>query len=322
MILTVTLNPCIDKTLTLEYYTPGTGNRVQQVEAIAGGKGINVARMARNLGAEVLALCILGGTAGIEIGNLLARDRIPYHGVIIQERSREITTVRETLAERQTVFFEPGPALNATERDALLAAYRKFLPASQLVVLGGAIPNSSCVGLYPAMIALAREQGKRVILDSHGTGLKEGIAARPYMVKPNQEEAAEILGRPVKNEADIQTAAQHFLARGIAVVVISLGKAGALLVTENLALRAYPPHIKEINPVGSGDSLVAGLAVGILKGYSWEESLRLGVAAGAANAAMWTASSCTREQVEALLPAVKITPVSPAVSAVTATRAD
>jgi fructose-1-phosphate kinase PfkB-like protein len=102
------------------------------------------------------------------------------------------------------------------------------------------------------------------------------------------------------------------LARGIEVVVVSLGRQGALLATPNLVLRAYPPLVEEMNPVGSGDSLVAGLATGILNGCSWEEALRWGTAAGAANAAMWHAGSCTREQVEALLPQVKIVTVDEA----------
>ena len=100
--------------------------------------------------------------------------------------------------------------------------------------------------------------------------------------------------------------AGELLARGIEVVVVSLGRQGALLATPNLVLRAYPPPVEEMNPVGSGDSLVAGLAVGILADSSWEEALRLGTAAGAANAATWQAGSCTREQVETLAPQVKI----------------
>jgi 1-phosphofructokinase family hexose kinase len=190
MILTVTVNPCIDKTLSLERYRPGEKNHVERVEAIAGGKGVNVARMAHNLGAEVMALCLLGGTSGIEITKLLARDGIPYHGVLVRERSREITTIRETLGERHTVFFEPGPVLTDEERMHLLTAYERFLPTAGLVVLGGPVPNSTYDGIYREMIDRARAQGKKVILDSHGTGLREGIDALPFLVKPNQEEAA------------------------------------------------------------------------------------------------------------------------------------
>jgi len=306
MILTVTLNPCIDKTLTLKRYRPGEKNQVERVETIAGGKGVNVARMVHHLGVPTTALYLFGGTTGLEIGNLLSKDGIPCHGVPVGASSRVITTVRETLDERHTVFFEPGPVLTGKERTVLLEAYESLLSTAGLVVLAGALPNTTCAGIYPEMIARARDQGKKVILDSHGTGLAEGIGALPFLVKPNQEEAAEITGQRVESDDDALRAAGELLARGIEAVVISLGRQGALLATPEIVLRAYPPPVKEVNPVGSGDSLVAGLAVGMLRGFSWEEALRLGTAAGAANAAAWQAGSCTREQVETLAPQVEI----------------
>lgn len=297
MALTVTLNPCVDKTLKIKKYRQYNKNHVEELYATAGGKGLNIARMIYNLGGPCTALCLLGQETGLEIENLLKRDGVSYRKIPISMKNRQVITIHETSCNKQTAFFEPGPEITYEERQLLLEEYKSLVINHQYIILGGAIPNASFKGIYFDMIKIAKKYNKKVILDSYKIGLIEGLKASPFMVKPNEEEASVILGRPLFTDKDAMDAAHVFFQRGIEIVVISQGKKGAIFATKDICLKGYSQDITEVNSVGSGDSLVAGICTGLLQGQTYEESFRLGLAAGTANAANLTISNSTKKEV-------------------------
>lgn len=308
MILTVTLNPCIDKTVFIKKLRLGEIIRADGVKKIAGGKGVNVARVVRNLGESVLALVIVGGRTGAEIMDLIGREGIPARGVRIADASRTVTTVLDTGVHVQTAYVEPGHQVTPQEAERFKNVFARLLVAARpnLVVFSGSSPCQGLDGLFAGLIELAKRRGLRTLLDSRGEALALGLRALPTVIKPNVAEAEYTLKRTLTSEPEMMEAARDYVRMGIELVVLSRGRRGAIVACGDRIWRTRPPQVEEVNPVGSGDSMVAGLAVGLVRGYPTEDVIRLGMAAGAANAAMWDAASCRREDVESLLPGVEI----------------
>ncbi len=308
MILTVTLNPCIDKTVFIEQFRVGEIIRAHKVKKIAGGKGVNVARVVRNLGQSALALVMVGGRTGEEIMDLIERDGIPARGVRIADASRTVTTVLDTGLHVQTAYVEPGHQVTPQEAERFKNVFARLLAAARpdLVVFSGSSPCSAIDGLFAELIELAQKRGLRTLLDSRGEALALGLQALPTVIKPNVAEAEYTLKRPLTTESELIEAARDYVRMGIELAVLSRGREGAIVACGDRLWRTRPPQVEEVNPVGSGDSMVAGLAVGLVRGCAIEDVIRLGMAAGAANAATWDAASCRREDVEGLLPGVEI----------------
>ena len=194
MILTVTLNPCIDKTVFVEKHEVGRIIRAHAVKQIAGGKGVNVARVLTNLGADVLAFVVLGGHTGRIIEELAEADGIRLHPVWISAPSRTVTTVLETSTGVQTAYVEPGPRVSPEEKDRIIGELRELIPESEMVIFSGSSPCPALDDLYREMIAYANRLGVRTILDSRGRAFKLGLESSPFMIKPNPAETEEALG--------------------------------------------------------------------------------------------------------------------------------
>jgi tagatose 6-phosphate kinase len=178
------------------------------------------------------------------------------------------------------------------------------------VIFGGSVPDGKLDGIYAEMIQIAESRGVRSILDSRGQALRAGIEAAPFMVKPNLRETEDLLGTPLPDEQSRWQAIDWYESKGTEVVVMSMGAEGALASLAGARWRAIPPRVEQVNPVGSGDCLVAGMAAGIRRRWPLEEALRLGVACGAANAAVWEAAHVAPEQVQELVTRVILEPVS------------
>jgi len=306
MVLTVTLNPCVDKTIFIKNLEIGRVIRADGVKLIAGGSGNNVARVVRSLGHPVLALNLLGGGYGDIIASLLRSEGIPFEAAHIKGSSRTVVTVLDTASGIQTAYVEPGPEVSPEEVAHFKGRYKRVLKDAQLVVLSGSVPCPSLNGLYADLIAMAKDRGLRVILDTRGPALPQGIAASPFMIKPNVEEMGDTLGRQVVYKKDVLECLNRCLKQGVELIVLSFGREGILVSYRDQLLRAWPPQIKVVNPIGSGDSLVAGFAVGLADGMAIEDTIRLGVAAGAANASIWDAAGCTKEDILKLVPGVRL----------------
>jgi 1-phosphofructokinase family hexose kinase len=299
MILTVTPNPCVDKTVFIDHLEPGARIRSPKCTCIPGGKGSNVSRAVKALGGDTAALVIVGGPTGQHVVDMITQDDgVRCVPVWVKAMTRTITTVLEESIHRQTAFFEPGPAVTEAEVRATVDAVAKELPAAKVVTFNGSMPDPSLDGLYADGVRLARAAGVLAIADSYGEPFRRALAEKPYMVKPNAEEAEGLVGYALDSDAARWKAVDWFHAQGVELVVLSLGAEGALVSRDGERLAVHPPKIEEINPVGSGDSLVAGFAFGLERDLSLEDTARLGIAAGTANAMSWDIGHFTREEVD------------------------
>lgn len=309
MILTVTPNPCVDKTLFTGPIRLGSKIRAPRSTCIAGGKGCNVSRAVKAMGGETTAMILAGGPTGRQVIDMLERqDGVKVIPVWVEGLTRTITTVLEEEAHRQTAFFEPGPLTTEAERAGFLDLFREHVAGASLATFNGSAPDPALDMLYRDLLDIAHATGIPVILDAYGPIFGNALDRRPHMVKPNVEELEQLLGHTLDTREKQWQAVDELRGRGINLVVLSLGKEGALIAAEQECFHAVPPAIKEINPVGSGDALVAGFALGLMRGMNLEDTARLGIAMGTANAMSWDIGSFSRDQVEALLPQVRILP--------------
>ena len=213
----------------------------------------------------------------------------------------------EESLHRQTAFFEPGPQVSEKEHQRFIDLFRDAVSEASLVTLNGSAPDPGLDGLYRELLGIAAAAGVRIILDAYGPIFAAALEARPYMVKPNVEELEQLVGRSIHTREEQWQTMAWLHDQGIELVVLSLGAEGALVLSGREQFHVQPPEIKEINPVGSGDSLVAGFALGLTTGMDLETTATLGVAMGTANAMSWDIASFTREEVVSLLPRVTVT---------------
>ena len=308
MILSVTPNPCVDKTIFLDEMAVGKKNVSRRVTTIPGGKGNNVARVVKALGGESAALVLVGGAPGQHVVDMITGDDgIRCHPVWIAENTRTITTVLEEGPHRQTPLFEPGPRVSAEERAAFIEAVVGRLPGTAILTLNGTVPDPILHDVYAAIIPRAKAAGVLTILDTHGPELAQGLAAAPYMVKPNDVEAAELVGFPLESDDARWRAVDCFHEQGVRLVVLSMGAAGLLISDGTERLRVVPPAIREVNAVGSGDSLVGGIALGLLRQWPLEQTAAWGAAAGTVNAMQWDIGRVTLDEVARVAREVTVT---------------
>lgn len=307
MILTVTPNPCVDKTVFLDTMDVGKKNVCHRVTTIPGGKGNNVARAVKALGEQSASVVLVGGAPGRHVVDMITgQDGLECHPVWIAENTRTITTVLEEGPHRQTPLFEPGPRVTGTEKESLIAEVRSRLGKTDILTLNGTVPDPVLHDVYRTLITLAKEAGVTVILDTHGRELALGLEAAPFMVKPNEAEASELVGYALDSDAARWRAIDWFHGKGVTLVVLSLGPDGVFVSDGRERLHVKPPAIEEINAVGSGDSLVAGMAVGLLRQWPLERCAVLGVSAGTVNARRWDIGHVTQAEVEQIAPRVAV----------------
>lgn len=284
MIITVSLNPSVDKTCRGLLMRPGQVNRMQESKDLAGGKGINVTRVLRSYGEEVRALGFLGGYTGTLIEEAMQELSATCAFTKVKEPTRtNINVITED--GYVTEILEPGPQITEEEWQRFLKEYEQSIPAADIIVLSGSLARGIPDNGYATLIQLAKRQNKKVLLDTSGPALKEGAAAAPYLVKPNKKELEFLTGRSIKSEEDICDAAMRLFEQGIQMVAVSLGEKGMVLADEKEMLFARAPKVKTCNTVGCGDTAVASFVLSYLRGENRETALKWAVARSAANAA-------------------------------------
>lgn len=305
MILTVVLNPAVDKAWVTPGFAPGQINRIAEARTVPGGKGNNVARVARTLGHPVTATGLAAGHNGRWMEEALAALDIAPRFLQVPGETRTCPTIVDPLTGTLTQLIEPGPPVAPGAADAFAAHLRSLLPGADVVVLAGSLPPGLPADYYARLVGVAA--GLPVILDTSGEALRRGAAAGPAVIKPNRDELQDLLGRDAAAaDSDLLSACQAVREQGVGTVLASLGEAGALMVGPGYALRARPPRLAAVNTVGSGDALVAGLAVALARGLGPADSLRLAVACGAANALSVTMADVDPADVGRILPAVEL----------------
>jgi tagatose 6-phosphate kinase len=306
MITTVTLNAAIDKTYSLPAFQPGTVMRVKEMTAEAGGKGVNVARVIKQLGLQSLATGFVGGHNGAFIEKELERQGISHDFVHVEEESRLCLNLIDISNGQSTEVLEQGPWIKAELmvefQDKLLMLARK----SSTLIFSGSIPRGLPATIYAELIAIVRETNVSVFLDTSGESLRHGMKEAPFFIKPNEDEMAQIVGKQPVSEADHIANVQQLMNQGIECVCVSLGAGGSITGYHNQIFRVSFPAIEAINPVGSGDAYVAGMAAGMHLKKPFEECLRLASACGTANALSSRAGYVQLKQVQSLMKQVEI----------------
>ena len=285
MITTVTLNASIDKAYVMqEAIENGTVMRVKEVRNTAGGKGLNVAKIAVICGAEVLATGFAGGFNGRYLESLAAESHVATRFCHVEGETRSCINILDP-KYGSTEYLEPGFSVKEDDLARFLTEFPGVIGKSTVVTMSGSAPVGIPSDIYRKMAELAKAAGAKVILDTSGDYLKEGLQGRPFMIKPNEDEIEALLGiRAEDPEAVFRAASELRVKYGIPWVVISLGGNGAVLSCDEGVFHGLPPKLDPVNTVGCGDSMVGAFAVALERALSPREALRYAVAVSAAAA--------------------------------------
>jgi len=300
VIVTVTPNPGLDRTLTVSRISFDEMIRASGSRLDWGGKGFNVSRALQALGTRSVATGFVGGPTGQMLSRGLAGLGIATDLMPIAGETRTNTIVTEAASGRYIKVNEPGPTVQPEELAAFLDRVRARIRRGDLWALCGSLPPGVPLGFYAQLVRLLQAGGAQTLLDASGAPLTLACSAGPYLVKPNAVEAAEVTGQEIRSEADALEAIQFFLQQGVTLVALSLGGRGLLLGSRQRVVRAVPPRVQVRNPVGAGDALLGGLAWALERRLPQDEVARWGVAAGTVAAMRDGVSVGTRAEVQAL----------------------
>lgn len=309
MIVCVTLNPCLDRTLTVGAWQPGDLVRGGTLREVAGGKGNNVARALSRLGRPAVPATFLGGELGARC-EVLLRGEDHLNPVVIATASttRAILTVHTRGTPLQTAFFDPDPEITEIEAHMLARVVEKMLDGrrARALTLSGSSPAVATHELYRDMIALAHAHEVPVFLDTYGPALDAVRGPWPTVIKINRREASIFLMRPAPTDQDLWRLLETWAGQGVKASLVTDGANPVLVMHGGTAYRAIPPAIQPVNPIGSGDCLLAGLVDGWLRELEPEAWIRRGVAAAVANALVWDSGAIDADSVARLEAGVKV----------------
>lgn len=282
MILTVTANPTIDKVYFVDELKIGEVHRPFKTTSTAGGKGINVARVAALLGENAMALGFIGGRNGEFVSDEVRKLGIEEKFTRVRGETRVNTNISDKFGN-STEILEAGPTVTKEEIASLINEFENAVDKSDIICVSGSLPQGTDSSLYKEFIRIAKSKAKKIIVDTSGKTLKEIIDYAPFMVKPNRDEIKELFGIETKDDKGIKKALLILYEKGIELPIITLGGDGAFAYIDNDFYRFHSPAVSVKNAVGSGDSAVAGIAIGITRGLSFIDAVKLGMAAGSAN---------------------------------------
>ncbi len=283
MIMTVSLNPAVDRTCRIREMAAGEVNRMDSAQSIAGGKAINVTRVLRLFHIPVAAVGFLGGFGGDLIEKETEKMGAECHFTRIAQETRINTNLLEQ-SGRVTELLEPGPVISHQELETFLKQFAGCLEFCTMTVLSGSLPRGVPADLYAVLIKMCHMAGHQVILDSSGEALWEGIKAGPDLVKPNRRELETLAGRTLETREKLEAAAGELLTLGVGKAVISLGREGLLCVEKDRTTYREAVKVKAVNTVSCGDTVVASLCMSRLAGEDTETALKKAAALAAANA--------------------------------------
>jgi 1-phosphofructokinase family hexose kinase len=299
MILTVTLNPMLDKTVEVENLTRGRTHRATHVGMVVGGKGVNVARQLNLLGVPTIATGCWGGPVGKMLAALLSAEGIPHDFVEVASATREGVTYREPDGI-WTAIFEPPHAVTSAEADALVSKCVARFSSTEWLVCCGSSPCEAADDVYSRVIGAARRAGKASALDSYGKAFRLGVEALPEMVKVNADEFRQTFGGTLETDEDFRHALRRFAGMGIRYAVITNGPQPCYATDGADWWKVVPPSVRPVNATGSGDSMIAGVLASLEAGERFDRAVVRGTAAGAANARMWEVSCAPSAEIAAL----------------------
>jgi len=300
-IVTLTINPALDRNTRIERVSPNDKLRCEPPQREPGGGGINVSRAIRRLGGQSLAVFPCGGPIGEMFKALLAEEGGEHHPIDIEGTTRENVTVFEGGASQHYIFIMPGPELKEAEWEGTLEGVRGLDRAPDYLVASGSCPPGVPADFYRRVAELSHDLGSRLIVDTSDEPLRLAAEAGVYLLKPNMRELGQLAGQEIESEEQQIAAAKELVGSGQAeVVVVSMGAGGALLVTDELGEHLRTPTVPIRSRLGAGDSMVAGIVLGLARGESVLEATRFGIAAGASAVMTPRTELCRREDTERL----------------------
>ncbi|MDX2376553.1 1-phosphofructokinase family hexose kinase [Microbacterium sp. LRZ72] len=301
-IVTLTMNPALDISSSVERVRPEHKMRCGPARSDPGGGGVNVSRAMQNLGGSPVTVYPLGGTIGAAYQGFAADAGVAGHVVQISGETRESFTVDETATGDQYRFVLPGPTLSEDEWRACLEVVVERLPHGGYLVASGSLPPGAPTDFYAMIARAVAAHDVRLVVDASGRPLRDALAEGVFLIKPSRDELAELVGVDRELRPDEQLSAAHDLisAGRTQVVALTLGSAGALLVSADRSLRLPTPKVKVASPVGAGDAFLAALVLRLAEGRPLDEAFTTAVAAGSATAMMPGTQLCRAEDVARL----------------------
>ena len=305
MIYTLTLNPAVDRELTVPAVEFDSVLRASESRVDFGGKGFNVSRLLKGMGTPSTAVGFLGGRSGDLLQDGLQSLGIGTDFVRVPGETRTNVSIVTQMHDHYIKVNEKGPLVEADKQRELIEKIASLAKPGNWWVLAGSLPPGVPDDFYAHIVHVLNEHEAHAILDTSGESLQAGCAEKPYLVKPNVEEARALTGLPMDSPFEIATAAAEICRLGAQNVVVSMGKSGALLYTTHETWLTHTPMIEEQNPIGAGDSMVGGLVWALTQGIALKEALGWGVASGAATASLPGTEVGSRPLIEELFSQVR-----------------
>jgi 6-phosphofructokinase 2 len=300
-IVSITLNPAIDKSASVDHVVAERKLYCKPPRFEPGGGGVNVCRAIKKLGGKSQLLYPAGGMTGQRLQELLDEEGLDHRPFPIAGMIRESLVILDESTGQQYRFGMPGPELKKNEWELFLVELAAIDPAPDYVVASGSLPPGVPADFYAQVARIGKKRGAKTIVDVSGQALTEALAEGVFLIKPNVREFRELVGEEIKEESQIKAEAQKMVRSGrCEVLVISLGAAGALVVSEEFAERILPPTVPIVSKVGAGDSMVAGIVLSLARGNTLRESILFGVATGSAAVMTPGSELCRREDAERL----------------------
>jgi 1-phosphofructokinase family hexose kinase len=310
LILTLTINPAIDRTITADKLVFEDRGYILDASEAAGGRGINASQVIHNLGGKTVAVLTSGGKTGQRMEKLLEGHGFPVDAVPVKAESRRNLTISDT--HGLTVKLnERGSELLVAELTEIKKRVEKHLPKASWLMICGSIQPGVPTHFYCDIIEMAKHHNVKTLLDADGEALLHGLEAKPTVITPNQHEAERLLGRALITRNQCLEAVDVMQTMGAESVILSLGARGALGLSPEGVFEALPPRVEALCPIGAGDALGAAFAWSMEKKKSFSESLRWGVAAGTASAKLPGITFATLEQTKAVCKQVEMRTLRP-----------
>jgi 1-phosphofructokinase family hexose kinase len=278
-VFTLTLNPSLDRFITIPKMEPFKTIRGKLDHEDAGGKGLNVSRVLAKLRIESKLITILGGDIGKEVESILKKENLDCEIIQSVVESRVTNDFKE-LRGKEFKINEIGGFQSESTQQKVIESVNNYLGPDQIWLLGGTLPVGFDEDFYATLINIIQKEGSRVILDTSGIGLKKGIRANPFMIKPNIHETEQLLGIKINTVTRSKKAVKELLQKGVSIVIQSMGKAGAVYGCKSVVEHIKAPKVKVKNLVGAGDSSVAGIIYGLVNNMGISDIAKMAVATG------------------------------------------
>jgi tagatose 6-phosphate kinase len=306
MIISVTLNPSIDKTLRVDDFSANAVFRAQIVGQNPGGKGINVSRAVHRLCGTTKALILIGGSEGHAIKQSLKSENIDFLALEVSGQSRTCYGIIDLLRNTETVINEPGPLVSNHDISSLITLYEETIKSGDFVTLSGSAPAGTREDIYYELITIAHKKKARVVLDTSGVYLRKAVDGLPSILKINKNEIENLFNCSITHDDDIVNKARLLIDKGVEMVIVTQGNDNVIACTQDKIFTIAPPSVDAINSWGCGDSFIAGLCFSLDRGDDLMKALAYAVATATENTLSYGAGFINRDRVEHLLDKVHI----------------